>query len=409
MSLVRSGSTRSTFLGFTLVELLVSTAIITLLLVILVQITAQTSATWRYTTGKAEQFRGARMAFETMTRKIAQATLNTYWDYDKPINYNSPVAPEGYVRQSELRFISGSMQSGSSANRLDDGSSIPRPTHGIFFQAPFGYTGDKASARYEGLDSLLNTWGYYLEVGDDLAFRPPHVVGPPIVRSRLMEMMQPTSAMNIYKYTSGKPGMSVSDVLKMRNYGDPSATPRGAGTGREWFQMGLAGTAPKSQSDAQSLSHVLAENIISLTVLPKLSEQDLAANRGTIKEEEKDIVLAPDYYYHSAERGQYTHPPAGLLNSKHQLPPVLQITMVAIDEVSAKRLGISNVNDDPFQVRAASFMTKASDYKKDLLSEPGTTSSNSLESRLQLKNVNYRIFTTNIYLRGAKWSKEQTK
>ena len=48
-----------------------------------------------------------------------------------------------------------------------------RPTHGIFFQAPFGVM-DLANGQYATLPtdrnilgSALNTWGYYVEAGLD--------------------------------------------------------------------------------------------------------------------------------------------------------------------------------------------------------------------------------------------------
>ncbi len=141
---------RRNIVAFTLVELLVSTAIIALLMVILAQMTGQTSNTWHYTSSKAEQFRDARNAFDTMTRRISQATLNTYWDYD---SYEKPTE---FVRRSELRFICGPVQNGPIGPslsysdpvtskpvgpwRLDtSGATAPRPSHGIFFQAPFGF------------------------------------------------------------------------------------------------------------------------------------------------------------------------------------------------------------------------------------------------------------------------------
>src|ERR1700722_11187886 len=67
--------------AFTLVELMVSTAIIGLIMVVLVTMTNQISQTWRSTTEKIEKLEEARDGFESMTRHLAQATLNTNWDY----------------------------------------------------------------------------------------------------------------------------------------------------------------------------------------------------------------------------------------------------------------------------------------------------------------------------------------
>ena len=103
--------------AFTLVEVMVSTAIIGLIMLVLVAMTNQTSATWRSTTEKIEKFQEARDGFEAMTRRLAQATLNTNWDYldangnPRPTtvnttNYNSFI-PVAYGRTSSLRIISG--------------------------------------------------------------------------------------------------------------------------------------------------------------------------------------------------------------------------------------------------------------------------------------------------------------
>ena len=71
-------------LAFTLIEVLLSTAVLAVLVVLFASMVAQTSALWKRTTGKVEQFRQARNGFERMTSQLAQATLNTYWDYDNP-------------------------------------------------------------------------------------------------------------------------------------------------------------------------------------------------------------------------------------------------------------------------------------------------------------------------------------
>ncbi len=387
--------------AFTLVEVMLSVAILALLMVILAQIVSQTSQTWRYTASKAEQFREARNAFDTMTRRISQATLNTYWAYD------NPAAPTRYLRQSELRFVAGPTQNGSTP--LDSKMNVPRPTHSVFFQAPFGYivpgTSSSTSVpNYRGLDSLINTWGYYLEVNDDANFRPPFVtsnVAPLRLRYRLMEFMQPSTRMSIYKWTSGKPNSPASNDCDVRS--------NSAFLG--WMRDAFL--APASETNAAvNLSHVLAENVIALCILPKLSPQD-AKEHGL--ESQPGTALAPDYYYYSGDGGEGKNGGRAVLNSIHQLPPVLQVTMIAIDELSAERVGLQKLTDDRFGVLRNDFLTDARNYAQDLLynrDDPpdldGPASSDDpLEVRLIKQKLNYRIFSSNIYLRGAKWSKDQ--
>lgn len=135
--------------GFTLVELMVSVVLITLLTLLLVSMTNSAASTWRYTTARIEQFRGADIAFEAIARRLSQASLNTYWDYD------NPTVPKKYLRQSDLRFVAGD------AEILLKPATLRRPTHSVFFQAPLGYVGD--TTNFGGLDNLINTWGYYVE------------------------------------------------------------------------------------------------------------------------------------------------------------------------------------------------------------------------------------------------------
>ena len=70
--------------AFTIVEVLVASSVLLMIVVLLLNMVTQTSKSWKATTGKIEQFRAARDAFDTMTRRLGQATLNTYLDYDNP-------------------------------------------------------------------------------------------------------------------------------------------------------------------------------------------------------------------------------------------------------------------------------------------------------------------------------------
>ena len=285
--------------GFTLVELLLSTALIALIALLLVTMTNSTASTWRYTTGRIEQFRGADAAFEAMTRRLSQATLNTYWDYEYP-NNDKTKPPSTYIRQSDLRFISGGMTVG--ANKLLTTNSPRRPTQGVFFQAPLGYVDD--TANFSGLENLLNTWGYYVEFRDETLARPAFISQPARYRYRLMELMQPSNFLSIYNYTSGK-----------LTY-----------TGRDWFSAALptSALAPIASASPPLLAHALADNVIALVVLPKLSKKDETFTGKT---------LSKDYSYDSTTVNADTD-----VNPKSQLPPIVQVTLVAIDEISAARI-----------------------------------------------------------------------
>ncbi len=357
--------------AFTVVELLVSTAVISLLTVILVTALGQVGNIWQRSVAKTEQFREARNAFETMTARLAQATLDVHWEYD------DPALPTRYRRDSNLRFISGSAEDligAAPAGRA-------RPTHAVFFQAPFGVSANPAYREYT---NLLCTWGYFLEAGDDLALRPdflPRKSVPVRHRPRLMELWHPAENNLIYKLTAG---------VSSRTY-----------AGRDWFRTPLSQPTPPVRA--------IAENIVALIIIPRLSPADEVAVKGSAQASTADhSPLAPRYLYDSApfspaNRGDGRYADARL-NPVHQLPPILQVSMVAVDEVSAARLAYDEKRLDPLAL--AGKFQRSADLSRELLLAGGD---GAIESRLIALRANYRIFTTNVIIRGAKWSREQVE
>jgi uncharacterized protein (TIGR02599 family) len=335
--------------GFTLIELLLSMTIVSILMIMLVTITGQTSAVWRDTTGKSNQFREARNAFEAITRNLSQATLNTYYDYygedGKSRKESDPATfvPATYGRQSELRF-----QTGRASTLLGGGSAV-YPGHALFFQAPLGFTSDVDNA---GLENLLNTWGYYVRFRDD-PDRPAYLTGTSRHRFRLMEFMEPAEDLKIY------------------------AEPE------DWLDTVPGGTK----------SHVIASNIILLSFLPKLPSSGPA---GDPTVDPGGDGLAPAYAYDSTTRGAADKGPE--FNSFHQLPPVVEVLMVAIDETSASKLE-NGATPPSFDLEGRFQDASPARRKEDL---------KHLEQTLANMKVSYRVFSTEVSLRGAKWSREQT-
>jgi uncharacterized protein (TIGR02599 family) len=351
--------------GFSLVELMVSVSLIVVVALLLVSMTNSTASTWRYTTDRTEQFRSAEAAFEAVARRLSQATLNTYWDYDDPLK------PTIYQRQSELRFIMGQMTTGP--RPLLAKTARRQPTHGVFFQAPLGFVND--APNFSGLENLLNTWGYYVEFSKDV--RPPFIdtmSNPPPARYRyrLMELMQPSNSLSVFKYTSGMHASNKPNTVVYK--------------GKEWFADLLPKTAdPGSATAVPEASHVLAENVIALVLLPKLSK----------KEEEKGKRLTKDYGYDSTNPTNVTDPE---INPKNQLPPIVQMTVVAIDEGSASRIA-NGSTPPPFDKLLDTLFLDAGAFEADLQLLQATLASAS-------PPIRFRVFTTNIGIRGAKWSKD---
>ena len=315
--------------GFSILEVLVASAVLALLLLAMLSMTDQVQKIYRSTLGKAEQFREARVAFESITRRLSQATLNTYWDYD------SPTTPTKYLRQSELRFLSGQ------ASGMLPGA-ISSTTHAVFFQAPFGFT---SNSTYGGMESMVNTWGYFIEFGSDSALRPDPVntAGvPEKYRFRLYEMMEPSESLSLYNYTG-------------------NSTASKTYTGRTWFTDAL--------DQPNRSSRVLAENIVALIFRPL---------------DPSNASLTTDYTYDTA---------GSVANIRHQLPPYIEVTLIAIDEVSARRLENGAAAPD---FGLTGLFQSVSNYESDL---------NTLRTTLAAKNINYRIFTANVSIQGAKWSR----
>ncbi len=230
-------------------------------------------------------------------------------------------------------------------------------THAIFFLAPLGYSLD---AGYRSLDGFLNACGFYVYYGEDPAV-PTRLSGAiPASRHkfRLMQFLQPTENLAIY---------------------DASVTGGSANwRNTKWFGDALArSSAPVSQ---------LAENVVALVIRPKASESDQTAS-GT--------VLAPQYEYDSRD--------AASLPTWNQLPPVVEIVMVVLDDTSAMRLGdgatppslgMENLFQDATQLE-----NDLDQLEKNLSAATGNASGNTIPLR-------YQVFRTEVALRSAKWSKQ---
>ncbi len=324
----------------------IMTLIMALLLAMLSSIQRQTTRS----TANIEAFRAARTAFETITRRVSQATLNAYWGYD------DPETPTKYQRISELRFLSGN--SADLIGAMDPNEpEEERFGHALFFNAPFGHVEeDGLNAGLGAMHSLLNTWGYYVELNTDQDQLPPQLNLTPRKRFRLMEMREPAEELSVYDTTSGEPN-NIS---------------------REWMQK------PMGESARQK---ILGENILVMTILPKLSQKDDETGLNLVSS-------GSSFLYDSALEGQGIVNP--FFSSKHQLPPLLQITLVAIDDASARQLE-TNPEFDTFLGKLADFFVVPEDYDSDL---------QALEDLLTEMRVNYRVFSTEIQIQASKWSVE---
>lgn len=352
--------------GFTLVELLVSTGVLAVLLLVTMTALDSMQRSWSRTRGKVEQFRGARTAFEAITRNLTQATLNTYWDYHySATQSNVPPAgaaapPAGYVRQSELEFRVAPAQELGAATA----AAAEHPGHGLFFQAPLGL-----SRTYRGLGSLLNARGYYVRFGSDEAQRPaflPAGVVPVRHRFRLLEYRPP--AEQVQDAQTPLQGNAI--------YTRP-----------DWVSQNLA-----------AASRPIADNILLLLVSPQVPEESLT---GTGK---KPWWLAPAYRYSSRDPNnatpqidEVTVSAAGtvLQGTRHLLPPLVRVTLVAGEEGTQARWLAQRGQEPPDLLEEAGApFSEAQHYDRDL---------GRLKQYLTEQRLNFRVFTATVALRNAVW------
>ncbi len=206
--------------GFSLLELLVSFAVFIVLLGLVTAIMSSASGLWLRHRNQSAAFESANAAFNTLTKSLAQAVLNTYWE----------VKANRYGRSSELHFAMG-----SAAELLGSGSALVNPGDAVFFQAALGRPTSTALKR---LPQLLNSIGYFVQFD----------AGPPLpsflstlakarYRFRLYEWLQPTENLAVYSST----GTTASEQ-------------------RAWFRGDLAG------GDLANAA-VLAENVIGLVLM----------------------------------------------------------------------------------------------------------------------------------------------
>lgn len=323
--------------AFTLVELLVAMSILAILLLLLSQLLDQVQRTWNYSEGRVSQFREARVAFDLITKSLSQATLNTYWDLD----YDESNNPTAYKRHSELHFLT---IQGDSLGRFGNGTLTG---HAVFFQAPLGF-----SHKYRNLNNLLNARGYFLVFGSDERFKPSLVRAAESNRFRIMEYRPPAELNQIYV-----------DGDAERSKGRPAEY-------SDWFKF-----------DLEEYSHPLAENVIAFVVSPR---DTLETSDGDRRDTYSRI--AKEYEFDSSK-----HTDPKYLN---QLPPLVRVTMVVIDEPSAIRLEAENGGNMP-NLFPQNLFRNTAEFDGDI---------EKLKSELSGKSLNHKVFSTMVAIRSSKWS-----
>lgn len=332
--------------AFSLIELMVAMGILTVLMLMMTTLLDQIQRSWRFSESRITQFREARVAFDVMTKNIGQASLNTYWelrDSDKDGVY------DGYFRNSELHFVT------MDSSELSGGATQKPVGQAIFFQAPLGF-----STEYRNLNNLFNGRGYFVSFGSDKRFKPSFVKGADRFRYRLMEFRPPAESNQVFEdgqeeIRSGKP----------QDFSN-------------WFKQSMS----VGDGDFESHLNPLAENILTIVVSPRDAlETDASSRKQTFSE------IAPNYSFDSNDQKA--------TKFAQQVPPLVRVTMIAIDEAAAVRF--ENGSSAPAELELAlnGLFRSTANYTEDV---------QRLSKALDDLKVSHKVFSSLVLLRSSKWS-----
>lgn len=213
-------------------------------------------------------------------------------------------------------------------------------SHAVFFQAPTDRTAE--APAYAGVNGLLGGMGYFIDYVPD---QPPTALLDRLrieSRFRLMQWNQNTENLAIYASTSGS---------------------------NDWYQ------------NARSEAIPIADDIIALVLWPKLPTGEVPPAEWT------------ESYEFDSRAGPMQPQPI----KQHQLPPLVQVTMVAIDRAASERY------KETLEAKITTAMDGLFTREKD----PATTMQADLrilEQRLIEAGIQYRTFSSAVSLREAKWN-----
>ena len=379
-ALLRPRSARA----FTLVELLVAMAILGILLVA-VSISMQgVQSAWRLTRSAVRENLEGRRALETVVTNLSRATLHPRWVPNLDPVTNPTGIPTALLPESDLHYVSGPARTLVPGVRSSSG-------HAVFFQGPFGFPGSSRTIQnnsdtpyYQTLPHTLSAWGYYVEFGQDQTELPNFLTStrqgrpapPRKFRFRLMEYRQPAHELSL--------------LVQPPDYPRPlQALQNSNNTLYEWFQAPIANSQPGGSAFNRRVS-IVAENILALVVVPYDPHLVTLANGGS--NSTLPYQLAPDYLFDS-RRHQWEQGSALGAATRHQLPPAVEIAIVALSEdvwdnlteAEAIRQGESLVS-----LMSGLFLT-AANFSNDL---------ETLDRELNDRRLDHQVMTQVVLLNG---------
>ena len=347
--------------AFSLLELLVSLAVLAVILLLVANVVSFLLSLSSSSKSRVSIEQGTRESAGYLTRKLGRATLNSYFDYidsagtfRTPANANS-FSPDDYRLSSDLHFIA------APASDVLNASASLFPGSAVLFQSGSGVS----STPLEGLSESLNASGFFIEFSQRTD-RPSFLNGilpPEPFRYRLVEVVEPTESFSVFASTKPASGSGGYD--------------------RTWIDnlLGMRRT-------------IIADNVVFLLVLPKLSpalEKELSGKSD-------GSYLAPTYLYDSRSWEKSSPDGSRADLTQNTLPPSLEVVLVSISEASARR--IDNGSTPPLDGLFAGLFTDSALLHKTQNDEGDMAR---METRLRDRDLDYRIARFEIPLSAARW------
>jgi|GEM_PF-3421422 len=262
--------------GWTVVEVLVSTSILTLLIVAMAEALNTTQRSWRVSRSAAAMQQTVDSATRTLSRQMSQATLQSRSSFDPTLNQLVPA--------SDLHFVCG-----PAAELLP---ALPGVCgDAVFFQHP---------AAEGSLQRALQACGFFVQYGGDEAWRPslPSPV-PTKRRFRLLQFHQPASSLTLFQPAGadGGPPRLAQFTSRTDLY--------------QWYAQPIS-AAPAYRTSVS----LVAENVVAMILQTSPSAQRCYDSR----------------------RYQWEPASTDAALSRHHLPDAIDLTLVMTDEASWSRL-----------------------------------------------------------------------
>jgi prepilin-type N-terminal cleavage/methylation domain-containing protein len=324
--------------GLTLLEILLSTAILAIVLLAIAATMSSMQNIWVHLREKSDQYRATRLAIDTVANRLSSATLAPRWTFDEKATGNS----DKFVRDSDLHFVCGPADQ-LLTNGTYSGSAV-------FFQAPLGeHIEEKGVEPYDQRPAFL---------------REHHDLAPERLRFRLMEFREPAHLLPIFQ---AKSNTETESKLSSAASQDQLYS---------WFREPIRHGVAKDRHVS-----VVADNVLAILLTPDDPGSDLSA----------PLVGADDVY--DSRRFQFQSDDNVVKLSRNRLPPVLQLTVIAMSEDAWVKMTDDEIGSMASELRAmlVDRFKNAQSIEADL---------KVVEAELMRKKMPYRILTTKIKTNG---------